>query len=99
MVGYAALPRARLLRQLQKLQVDDGFDRFVEDACQAYYAPQMGALSVPPTLLPDAADWLFRRHSVRGRDCLAVVGLVVADNHPRIAALDDQIGVSTELRV
>jgi transposase len=34
--------------RLQKLLVDAGFNRFVEESCQAYYAPRMGAPSVPP---------------------------------------------------
>lgn len=33
--------------KLQKLMVDAGFDRFVEEGCKAYYAPRMGAPSVP----------------------------------------------------
>jgi transposase len=34
--------------RLQKLLSGAGFDRFVEDSCKAYYAPRIGAPSVPP---------------------------------------------------
>jgi len=33
---------------LQQGLVDAGFDAFAETACQPYYAPRMGAPSVPP---------------------------------------------------
>jgi len=37
------------------------FDVFVETACQPYYAPKMGAPSVPPgRYFPHAHGWLFR---------------------------------------
>jgi transposase len=34
--------------RLQEVLIAGGFDRFVETACQPYYAPKMGAPSVPP---------------------------------------------------
>src|SRR4051794_20062514 len=34
--------------RLQEVLVGAGFDGFVEDTCQAYYAKTMGAPSVPP---------------------------------------------------
>ncbi len=34
--------------RLQEVLLAGGFDRFVETACQPYYAPKMGAPSVPP---------------------------------------------------
>jgi transposase len=34
--------------RLQEVLIAGGFDVFVETACQPYYAPQMGAPSVPP---------------------------------------------------
>jgi transposase len=34
--------------RLQEVLIAGGFDRFVETACQAYYAPKIGAPSVPP---------------------------------------------------
>ena len=34
--------------RLQEVLIAAGFDRFVETACQPYYAPKMGAPSVPP---------------------------------------------------
>jgi transposase len=50
-VSWSDVPRSpghAFYDKLQKLLVDAGFDRFVEDNCQAYYAPRMGAPSVPP---------------------------------------------------
>jgi transposase len=34
--------------RLQEVLIAGGFDRFVETACQPYYAPKIGAPSVPP---------------------------------------------------
>jgi len=34
--------------RLQKLLVDAGFDAFVEETCKPFYAPRMGAPSLPP---------------------------------------------------
>ncbi len=34
--------------RLQKLLAEAGFDVFVEETCKPYYAPKMGAPSVPP---------------------------------------------------
>lgn len=50
-VSWSDVPRSpghAFYDKLQKLLVDAGFDRFVEEACKAYYAPRMGAPSVPP---------------------------------------------------
>ena len=50
-VSWSDVPRSpghAFYDKLQKLLVDAGFDRFVEDSCQACYAPRMGAPSVPP---------------------------------------------------
>ncbi|WP_240198244.1 transposase [Novosphingobium sp. P6W] len=50
-VSWSDIPRSpghAFYDKLQKLLVDAGFDRFVEEACQAYYAARMGAPSVPP---------------------------------------------------
>jgi transposase len=51
MVTWADVPRSPghvFYDRLQKLLVEAGFDRFVEETCQPYYAPRMGAPSVPP---------------------------------------------------
>ena len=45
-VSWLDVPRSpghAFYDKLQKLLVDAGFDRFVEEACKAYYAPRMGA--------------------------------------------------------
>lgn len=50
-VTWAEIPRSPghvFYDKLQKLLVDAGFDGFVEESCKAYYAPRMGAPSVPP---------------------------------------------------
>ncbi len=50
-VSWADVPRSpghAFYDKLQKLLVAAGFDCFVEESCKAYYAPRMGAPSVPP---------------------------------------------------
>src|ERR1700719_3021923 len=51
MVTWAEMPRSPghvCYDRLQDVLIAGGFDRFVETACQPYYAPKMGAPSVPP---------------------------------------------------
>src|SRR4030095_13772503 len=51
MVTWADVPRSpghAFYDRLQKLLAEAGFDRFVEGTCQPYYAPRMGAPSLPP---------------------------------------------------
>jgi transposase len=51
MVTWAELPRSPghvFYDRLQEVLIAGGFDRFVETACQPYYAPKMGAPSLPP---------------------------------------------------
>src|SRR5213596_1763786 len=51
MVMWAEMPRSPghvFYDRLQEVLIAGGFDGFVETACQPYYAPKMGALSVPP---------------------------------------------------
>ena len=50
-VTWAEMPRSPghvFYDRLQKVLIAGGFDPFVERACQPYYAPKMGAPSVPP---------------------------------------------------
>lgn len=50
-VSWSDVPRSpghAFYDKLQKLLVAAGFDPFVEESCKAYYAPRMGAPSVPP---------------------------------------------------
>jgi transposase len=50
-VTWAEMPRSPghvFYDRLQEVLITGGFDRFVETACQPYYAPKMGAPSVPP---------------------------------------------------
>jgi transposase len=51
MVTWSEMPRSPghvFYDRLQEVLVGAGFDGFVEDTCQAYYARTMGAPSVPP---------------------------------------------------
>src|SRR3954466_14317778 len=51
MVMWSEMPRSPghvFYDRLQEVLVGAGFDGFVEEACQAYYARTMGAPSVPP---------------------------------------------------
>src|SRR5947209_10820332 len=51
MVMWSEMPRSPghvFYDRLQEVLLGAGFDGFVEDACQAYYAKTMGAPSVPP---------------------------------------------------
>ncbi len=50
-VTWAEMPRSPghvFYDRLQKLLVEAGFDAFVEAVCKPYYAPRMGAPSLPP---------------------------------------------------
>jgi transposase len=50
-VTWAEMPRSPghvFYDRLQEVLLTGGFDRFVETACQPYYAPKMGAPSMPP---------------------------------------------------
>jgi transposase len=50
-VTWAEVPRSPghvFYDRLQDVLIAGGFDRFVETACQPYYAPKLGAPSVPP---------------------------------------------------
>jgi hypothetical protein len=46
--GDAAVAWPRLYDKLQALLTEAGFDAFVEEVCKPYYAPRMGAPSLPP---------------------------------------------------
>ena len=51
MMTWAEMPRSPghlFYDRLQKLLVDAGFDAFVEEMCKPFYAPRMGAPSLPP---------------------------------------------------
>ncbi len=51
MVSWSELPRSpghAFYDRLQSVLIEGGFDAFVEAACKPYYAPRMGAPSVPP---------------------------------------------------
>ncbi len=50
-VTWAEMPRSpghAFYDKLQKLLIEAGFDAFVEEVCKPYYAPRMGAPSLPP---------------------------------------------------
>src|SRR5213080_1054538 len=51
MVTWAEMPRSPghvFYDRLQEVLIAGGFDLFVETVCRPYYAPKMGAPSVPP---------------------------------------------------
>src|SRR5512136_2197712 len=51
MMSWAEMPRSPghvFYERLQTLLFDAGFDAFVEETCKPYYAPRMGAPSLPP---------------------------------------------------
>ncbi len=51
MATWAEMPRASghaFYDRLQELLRESGFDAFVEQVCKPYYAPRMGAPSLPP---------------------------------------------------
>ena len=50
-VSWSEMPRSPghvFYDRLQEVLIAGGFDGFVETACQPYYAPKMGTLSLPP---------------------------------------------------
>ena len=50
-VSWGEMPRSPghvFYDRLQEVRIAGGFDLFVETACQVYYAPKMGAPSLPP---------------------------------------------------
>jgi hypothetical protein len=60
MMTWAEIPRSPghvFYDRLQKLLAEAGFDAFVEETCTPYYAPRMGAPSLPP-------DRYFRMHMI-----------------------------------
>ena len=51
MMTWAEIPRSPghvFYDRLQQLLAEAGFDAFVEETCKPYYAPRMGAPSLPP---------------------------------------------------
>src|ERR1700731_1237690 len=51
LMTWAEMPRSPghvFYNRLQELLSEAGFDAFVEETCQPYYAPKMGAPSLPP---------------------------------------------------
>ncbi len=88
-VTWAEMPRSlghAFYDRLQTLLTEDGFDAFIETTCKPYYAPRMGAPSLPP-------GRYFRMHMVgyfEGIDSerghrLALLGLLFAARLPSLA--------------
>jgi len=79
-VAWSEMPRSPghvFYDRLQEVLIAGGFDLFVETACQSYYAPKLGAPSLPPgRYFPDAHGWLFRRDRQRAGHRLALFGFV-----------------------
>ena len=70
------------LRPAAGMLKEAGFDAFVEDLCKPYYAPRMGAPSLPPGRYFDAHGRLFRGYRQRARHLLALFGFAVASRVP-----------------
>jgi transposase len=93
-VSWAELPRSpghAFYDRLQTLLLEAGFDVFVEDACKDYYAPKMGAPSLPP-------GRYFRMHMVgyfEGLDSERGVAWRCADSY----SLRDFLRLSTRDKV
>src|SRR3954453_19450373 len=86
MVMWSEMPRSPghvFYDRLQEVLVGAGFDGFVEEACQAYYAKTMGAPSVRPgRSFSDAHGRVFRGGGHRARDRVALFGLAVVARVP-----------------
>jgi hypothetical protein len=84
MVTWGEMPRSpghAFYDRLQDVLIADGFDHFVETACQPYDAATLGAPSVPPGRyfrMQDAQGRLFRGDRQRTGPCLAVFGFAGA---------------------
>src|SRR6266853_5242368 len=81
MVTWAEMPRSPghvFYDRLQEVLIAGGFELFVETACQPYYAPKMGAPSVPPGRYFRMHGWLFRGDCQRAGHRVAVFGFDVA---------------------
>ena len=81
LVTWAEMPRSPghvFYDRLQEVLIAGGFDGFVETVCQPYYAPKMGAPSVPPGRYFRMHGRLFRGDLQRARHRLALFGFDVA---------------------
>src|SRR3989304_6512213 len=66
-------------QQVNKILEAEGFDRFVEKQCRAFYAEQMGRPSLPPAV----AFRLLMIGYFEGLDSEQVLGEAVADKGDR----------------
>ena len=91
MVTWSEMPRSPghvFYDRLQEVLVGAGFDGFVEDACQAYYARTMGR---PPCRRAGtfACTWrVLRGDRQRARDRMALLGLAVLARVPPLGAAE-----------
>jgi len=72
LVGDARSPGHVFYDRLQEVLIAGGFDLFVETACQSYYAPKLGAPSLPRRYF-GCTCWLFRRDRQRAGYRLAML--------------------------
>src|SRR5216684_5583301 len=70
-VTWSEMPRSPVhvfYDRLQEVLIAGGFDLFVETACQSYYAPKLGAPSLPPgAWCAASADGVLQEQSVGWR--------------------------------
>ena len=80
MVTWAEMPRSpghAFYDKLQALLTEAGFDVFVEEVCKPYYAPRMGAPSLPPgRYFRMHMVGYFEGHRQRARNCVALCGFL-----------------------
>jgi hypothetical protein len=89
-VTWAEMPRSpghAFYDRLQSLLKEADFDGFVEDICKPYYAPRMGAPSLPPGryFRMHMVGYFERIDSERG-NCLALFGLLFLAGFPAHAS-------------
>ena len=81
-VTWSEMPRSPghvFYDRLQEVLISGGFDPFVETACRPYYAPKLGAPSLPPgRYFRMHMVRLFRRDRQRARHRLALFGFLFA---------------------
>src|SRR6478752_2402506 len=88
MATWAEMPRSpghAFYDRLQDLLGEAGFDGFVERVCRPYYAPRMGAPSLPPgRYFRMHHDRLLRGDRQRAGHRLALRGFVLAPRFPAV---------------
>ena len=67
-IGTQELPRTGghvFYERVNRVLEENGFDRFVEDACEKFYAPVMGRPGLAPGCTFGCSWWATSRGSIR----------------------------------